>query len=137
MDGRAGKRGQGDSSRNATQVWKHWVFSLAAGDFYHKSSGRKSVGEIWSWLSLFLPAITRDVVPVNTAFKFNNSLVPKCLNSPLFASVADFDESKSPSIEQLDALREFAGIAAGASGPESLATLAFLYMCLAISAKYG
>ncbi|NXQ36394.1 KIME kinase, partial [Alaudala cheleensis] len=30
---------------------------------------------------------------------------------------------------------EFAGIAAGASGPESLATLAFLYMCLAISAK--
>ncbi|XP_075291149.1 mevalonate kinase isoform X1 [Opisthocomus hoazin] len=50
---------------------------------------------------------------------------------------ADFDESKSPSIEQLDALREFAGIAAGASGPESLATLAFLYMCLAISAKYG
>ncbi|NXE12333.1 KIME kinase, partial [Lophotis ruficrista] len=39
--------------------------------------------------------------------------------------------------EQLDALREFAGIAAGASAPESLATLAFLYMCLAISAKYG
>ncbi|NXY37295.1 KIME kinase, partial [Pomatorhinus ruficollis] len=37
----------------------------------------------------------------------------------------------------LDALREFAGIAAGASAPESLATLAFLYMCLAISAKYG
>ncbi|NXO44225.1 KIME kinase, partial [Locustella ochotensis] len=32
---------------------------------------------------------------------------------------------------------EFAGIAAGASAPESLATLAFLYMCLAISAKYG
>ncbi|NXW68161.1 KIME kinase, partial [Hirundo rustica] len=30
---------------------------------------------------------------------------------------------------------EFAGIAAGASAPESLATLAFLYMCLAISAK--
>ncbi|XP_015499043.1 mevalonate kinase isoform X3 [Parus major] len=50
---------------------------------------------------------------------------------------ADFDESKSPSVEQLDALREFAGIAAGASAPESLATLAFLYMCLAISAKYG
>ncbi|XP_075625518.1 mevalonate kinase [Balearica regulorum gibbericeps] len=50
---------------------------------------------------------------------------------------ADFDESKSPSIEQLDTLREFAGIAAGASAPESLATLAFLYMCLAISAKYG
>ncbi|NWZ81600.1 KIME kinase, partial [Poecile atricapillus] len=38
-------------------------------------------------------------------------------------------------VEQLDALREFAGIAAGASAPESLATLAFLYMCLAISAK--
>ncbi|NWR22004.1 KIME kinase, partial [Emberiza fucata] len=37
----------------------------------------------------------------------------------------------------LDALREFAGIAAGASAPDSLATLAFLYMCLAISAKYG
>ncbi|NWT18876.1 KIME kinase, partial [Vireo altiloquus] len=35
----------------------------------------------------------------------------------------------------LDALREFAGIAAGASAPGSLATLAFLYMCLAISAK--
>ncbi|KFQ47772.1 Mevalonate kinase, partial [Pelecanus crispus] len=34
-------------------------------------------------------------------------------------------------------LKEFAGIAAGASAPESLATLAFLYMCLAISAKYG
>ncbi|RMC05835.1 hypothetical protein DUI87_17378 [Hirundo rustica rustica] len=49
----------------------------------------------------------------------------------------DFDESKPPSVEQLDALREFAGIAAGASAPESLATLAFLYMCLAISAKYG
>ncbi|NWT54312.1 KIME kinase, partial [Erythrocercus mccallii] len=32
---------------------------------------------------------------------------------------------------------DFAGIAAGASAPESLATLAFLYMCLAISAKYG
>ncbi|NXH49770.1 KIME kinase, partial [Dicaeum eximium] len=37
----------------------------------------------------------------------------------------------------LGAVREFAGIAAGASAPESLATLAFLYMCLAISAKYG
>ncbi|KFQ08509.1 Mevalonate kinase, partial [Leptosomus discolor] len=34
-------------------------------------------------------------------------------------------------------LKEFAGIAAGDSDPESLATLAFLYMCLAISAKYG
>ncbi|XP_074777274.1 mevalonate kinase isoform X3 [Athene noctua] len=42
-----------------------------------------------------------------------------------------------PSVEQLDTLREFAGIAAGASAPESLATLAFLYLCLAISAKYG
>ncbi|PKU34240.1 hypothetical protein llap_15455 [Limosa lapponica baueri] len=52
-------------------------------------------------------------------------------------SEADFDESKSPSVEQLDTLREFAGIAAGATAPESLATLAFLYMCLAISAKYG
>ncbi|XP_074777272.1 mevalonate kinase isoform X1 [Athene noctua] len=50
---------------------------------------------------------------------------------------ADFDESKPPSVEQLDTLREFAGIAAGASAPESLATLAFLYLCLAISAKYG
>ncbi|RLV99885.1 hypothetical protein DV515_00009387 [Chloebia gouldiae] len=60
-----------------------------------------------------------------------------CLNSPLLASIAGDDESKSPSVEQLDALREFAGIAAGASAPESLATLAFLYMCLAISAKYG
>ncbi|XP_009995150.1 PREDICTED: mevalonate kinase [Chaetura pelagica] len=49
----------------------------------------------------------------------------------------DFDESKPPSVEQLDTLREFAGIAAGASAPESLATLAFLYLCLAISAKYG
>lgn len=67
----------------------------------------------------------------------NNSLVFKCLNSPLLASIADGDESKSPSVEQLDALREFAGIAAGASAPDSLATLAFLYMCLAISAKYG
>ncbi|KFV85474.1 Mevalonate kinase, partial [Struthio camelus australis] len=34
-------------------------------------------------------------------------------------------------------LREFAGITAESSAPESLATLAFLYMCLAISAKYG
>ncbi|KGL89465.1 Mevalonate kinase [Charadrius vociferus] len=42
-----------------------------------------------------------------------------------------------PAAQQLDTLREFAGIAAGASAPESLATLAFLYMCLAISAKYG
>ncbi|NXH08331.1 KIME kinase, partial [Loxia leucoptera] len=42
-----------------------------------------------------------------------------------------------PRGKQLDALREFAGIPAGASAPESLATLAFLYMCLAISAKYG
>lgn len=67
----------------------------------------------------------------------NNSLFFKCLNSPLLASLADCDESKPPSLEQLDALREFAGIAAGASAPESLATLAFLYMCLAISAKYG
>uniref|UniRef100_A0A8C0BBK6 mevalonate kinase n=1 Tax=Buteo japonicus TaxID=224669 RepID=A0A8C0BBK6_9AVES len=50
---------------------------------------------------------------------------------------SDFDESKSPSVEQLHTLKEFAGIAAGASAPESLATLAFLYMCLAISAKYG
>ncbi|XP_059683524.1 mevalonate kinase isoform X2 [Gavia stellata] len=46
-------------------------------------------------------------------------------------------EETAPSIEQLDTLKEFAGIAAGASAPESLATLAFLYMCLAISAKYG
>ncbi|XP_010215929.1 PREDICTED: mevalonate kinase [Tinamus guttatus] len=61
----------------------------------------------------------------------------KCLNSALLASAADFDESKSPSVEQLDALREFAGISAESSAPESLATLAFLYMCLAISAKYG
>ncbi|KAM6247188.1 mevalonate kinase [Porphyrio hochstetteri] len=50
---------------------------------------------------------------------------------------AALDESKPPSVEQLDTLREFAGITAGASAPESLATLAFLYMCLAVSAKYG
>uniref|UniRef100_A0A8B9TQ30 mevalonate kinase n=1 Tax=Anas platyrhynchos TaxID=8839 RepID=A0A8B9TQ30_ANAPL len=37
----------------------------------------------------------------------------------------------------LEALKEFAGIPAEASGPDSLAILAFLYMCLAISAKYG
>ncbi|XP_064024492.1 mevalonate kinase [Pogoniulus pusillus] len=47
------------------------------------------------------------------------------------------DGSKSPSVEQLETLKEFAGIAARASSPESLATLAFLYMYLAISAKYG
>ncbi|NXR48145.1 KIME kinase, partial [Hippolais icterina] len=46
-------------------------------------------------------------------------------------------EDPLPRGKQLDALREFAGISAGASAPESLATLAFLYMCLAISAKYG
>ncbi|KFV77354.1 Mevalonate kinase, partial [Dryobates pubescens] len=40
-------------------------------------------------------------------------------------------------LEQLETLREFAGIAARASAPESLATLAFLYMYLAISAKHG
>ncbi|OXB62167.1 hypothetical protein ASZ78_015349 [Callipepla squamata] len=50
---------------------------------------------------------------------------------------ADFDESKSPSTEQLDVLKEFAGIAADASAPDCLAILAFLYMYLAISAKYG
>lgn len=50
---------------------------------------------------------------------------------------ADFDESKSPGVEQLDVLKEFAGIAADASAPDSLAIVAFLYMCLAISAKYG
>ncbi|XP_054248672.1 mevalonate kinase [Indicator indicator] len=50
---------------------------------------------------------------------------------------ADFDGSKSPSIEQLETLREFAGIAARTSAPENLATLAFLYMYLAISAKHG
>ncbi|XP_074015700.1 mevalonate kinase isoform X2 [Numenius arquata] len=60
-----------------------------------------------------------------------------CLQDLQKGFTADFDESKSPSVEQLDTLREFAGIAAGASAPESLATLAFLYMCLAISAKYG
>ncbi|XP_009083334.1 PREDICTED: mevalonate kinase, partial [Acanthisitta chloris] len=60
-----------------------------------------------------------------------------CLGELRGRIAADFDESKPPSTEQLDALREFAGIAAGASAPESLATLAFLYMCLAISAKYG
>lgn len=50
---------------------------------------------------------------------------------------ADLDESKPPSAELLEALKEFAGIPAEASGPDSLAILAFLYMCLAISAKYG
>ncbi|XP_075371884.1 mevalonate kinase isoform X1 [Mycteria americana] len=60
-----------------------------------------------------------------------------CLQALRRGFAADFDESKSPSVEQLDTLKEFAGIAAGASAPESLATLAFLYMCLAISAKYG
>uniref|UniRef100_A0A8B9D1I8 Mevalonate kinase n=1 Tax=Anser brachyrhynchus TaxID=132585 RepID=A0A8B9D1I8_9AVES len=60
-----------------------------------------------------------------------------CLNSPLLASLADFDESKPPSAELLEALKEFAGIPAEASAPDSLAILAFLYMCLAISAKYG
>ncbi|XP_035196013.1 mevalonate kinase isoform X1 [Oxyura jamaicensis] len=50
---------------------------------------------------------------------------------------ADFDESKPPSAELLEALKEFAGIPAEASAPDSLAILAFLYMCLAISAKYG
>ncbi|XP_071619502.1 mevalonate kinase isoform X1 [Heliangelus exortis] len=50
---------------------------------------------------------------------------------------AELDEAKSPSVEQLETLRKFAGITAEASAPESLATLAFLYLCLAISAKYG
>ncbi|KYO39648.1 mevalonate kinase [Alligator mississippiensis] len=49
----------------------------------------------------------------------------------------DLEESKPPSLEQLDKLREFAGIAHGAPAAESLATLAFLYLYLAISAKYG
>lgn len=86
--------------------------------------------------SCFLPAVTEGFV-ANTALSVTIPCFFKCLNSPLLASVADFDESKSPSVEQLDALREFAGIAAGASAPDSLATLAFLYLCLAISAKYG
>ncbi|XP_030316755.1 mevalonate kinase [Calypte anna] len=50
---------------------------------------------------------------------------------------AELDEAKSPSVEQLETLRKFAGITAEASAPESLATLAFLYLFLAISAKYG
>lgn len=82
-----------------------------------------------------LPPLTR-VVCVNAAFRFNNFLASKCLNSPLLASLADFDESKPPSAELLEALKEFAGIPAEASAPDSLAILAFLYMCLAISAKY-
>lgn len=86
---------------------------------------------------LFLSRVTEDIILVNTAFKLNNFLVSECLNSPLIASIADFDESKSPGVEQLDVLKEFAGIAADASAPDSLAILAFLYMCLAISAKYG
>ncbi|NXU42159.1 KIME kinase, partial [Drymodes brunneopygia] len=49
--------------------------------------------------------------------------------------IAGKGRGKEPRGKQLDALREFAGIAAGASAPDSLATLAFLYMCLAISAK--
>ncbi|XP_065424919.1 mevalonate kinase isoform X3 [Chrysemys picta bellii] len=47
------------------------------------------------------------------------------------------DESKSPSPEQMDALKEFAGITTGLSTTESLGTLAFLYLYLSISAKYG
>lgn len=85
---------------------------------------------------LCLPPLTR-VVCVNAAFEFNNFLASQCLNSPLLASLADLDESKPPSAELLEALKEFAGIPAEASGPDSLAILAFLYMCLAISAKYG
>lgn len=47
------------------------------------------------------------------------------------------DESKSPSPEQMDALKEFAGITTELSATESLGTLAFLYLYLSISAKYG
>ncbi|KAM9371602.1 mevalonate kinase [Phaethornis superciliosus] len=71
-----------------------------------------SVGVVRSWDTLSLQALRREFP-------------------------ADLDEAKSPSVEQLDALRKFAGITAEASAPESLATLAFLYLCLAISAKYG
>ncbi|XP_062490753.1 LOW QUALITY PROTEIN: mevalonate kinase-like, partial [Pezoporus occidentalis] len=50
---------------------------------------------------------------------------------------AGIDESKSLNAEQLDTLKEFAGIAAGASAPEILAVLAFLYMYLPILANHG
>uniref|UniRef100_A0A8C0FZG9 Mevalonate kinase n=1 Tax=Chelonoidis abingdonii TaxID=106734 RepID=A0A8C0FZG9_CHEAB len=39
--------------------------------------------------------------------------------------------------EQMDALKEFAGITTELSAAESLGTLAFLYLYLSISAKYG
>ncbi|CAM4566167.1 mevalonate kinase isoform X1 [Lepidochelys kempii] len=59
------------------------------------------------------------------------------LRTLLTAFSDGLDESKCPSPEQMDALKEFAGITTGLSATESLGTLAFLYLYLSISAKYG
>uniref|UniRef100_A0A8C8S4L0 Mevalonate kinase n=1 Tax=Pelusios castaneus TaxID=367368 RepID=A0A8C8S4L0_9SAUR len=59
------------------------------------------------------------------------------LQTLLTAFSADLDESISPSTEQMDKLKEFTGIATGHPDTQSLATLAFLYLYLSISAKYG
>ncbi|KFO95832.1 Mevalonate kinase, partial [Calypte anna] len=74
-----------------------------------------SVGVVRSWDTLSLQALRRGFP--------GKELLP--------------EPAKSPSVEQLETLRKFAGITAEASAPESLATLAFLYLFLAISAKYG
>ncbi|XP_043354219.1 mevalonate kinase isoform X6 [Dermochelys coriacea] len=59
------------------------------------------------------------------------------LRTLLTAFSDGLDESKCPSPEQMESLKEFAGITTGLSATESLGTLAFLYLYLSISAKYG
>ncbi|XP_074868543.1 mevalonate kinase isoform X2 [Carettochelys insculpta] len=58
------------------------------------------------------------------------------LQTLLITFSGGLDESKSPTPEQMDKLKEFAGICSGLPTIESLATLSFLYLYLSISAKY-
>nr|XP_006126799.1 mevalonate kinase isoform X1 [Pelodiscus sinensis] len=53
------------------------------------------------------------------------------------ARQAGLDQSKSPSPEQMDKLREIGSPIVIPAATESLAALAFLYLYLSISAKYG
>ncbi|XP_066465925.1 mevalonate kinase [Tiliqua scincoides] len=57
---------------------------------------------------------------------------------PLLMSFpANLVESQPPSPEQLEKLREFAGVASGATSTHSLATIAFLYLYLSITSRSG
>ncbi|XP_063000013.1 mevalonate kinase [Elgaria multicarinata webbii] len=57
---------------------------------------------------------------------------------PLLAAFpADRPESQAPSPEQVEKLKAFAGLADGAAGVHSIATVAFLYLYLSIASKGG